>query len=327
MDHIKVAILLPAYNEESSIRETIVALKDYFPYAVYVIVDNNSTDNTSKVAKEVVNEYHLKSYILFEEEQGKANAFKLGTQRIQSDVWIMTDADNTYSASALYNLYISIITRRADHGVADRLSNNTYINENKFKTHLHKFGNKLITNLLVKVAGSNYRDVLSGGRVFSSAFIDSIVIESKGFELESELNLKAAELGVKTIEVPTEYSKRKNDNPSKLSPFKDGYKIIAYIFSVALLKRPDRIFLIFAMALGMPGMGLAVIQINYYLNFGNMPYASTSVASAILILGGFQSCFLSLYMRTQRNNRIENIKNQFNERKRKWNEKIDLYSR
>lgn len=320
---INVGIIIPAYNEELSIGKTIDGLAIFFPNAHYVVVDNNSSDNTNLKAKEAFTKNNLTGFVVFEKNKGKGNAVKLGLQRLRPDYWVMTDADATYSPLALRNLLEYMIVNRLDHGVADRMSENSYKNKSELRTAVHKFGNKLITKLITKVTGIDFKDVLSGGRVFSSAFIDSIYIDSTGFQLESEINIKAAELNITTIEIDTPYDTRNSDNPSKLSTFIDGFKIIRFIFGAALFKRPERLFYLFSIILLIPGLYLSCKLINYYLINGGVPYSSTAVAASIFLIISFQTILFSNYIKIQREIRIHDTRRNFSILKRVLNEKLE----
>jgi glycosyltransferase involved in cell wall biosynthesis len=320
---VNVAILIPAYNEELSVGVTIDGLAEFFPNAYYVVVDNNSSDETTNKSYEAFLRNGLKGIVLFEPKKGKANAVKLGFQRVNADLWVMTDADATYSPLALYELVNYVLSKRVDHGVADRLTGNNYSNNSVIRTVIHKFGNKIITKLIVKVTGINFKDVLSGGRVFTSAFVNTITIDSDGFQLESEINIKASELNLTTIELPTTYGYRQADNPSKLSTFYDGFKILKFILSAAFFRRPERLFFLFAFVLLVPGLYLSFKLINYFLLFGNVPYTATAVAAAIFLIISFQTFLFSIYIKIQHEIRINNLRKDFSKLKRDWNAKID----
>jgi glycosyltransferase involved in cell wall biosynthesis len=328
LKQIKIAILIPAYNEELSIGATIDGLAYYFPNACYVVVDNNSSDKTTQKSNEAIIRNSLTGMVLFEPKKGKANAVKLGFQRVNPDLWVMTDADATYSPLTLYELVNVVVDKRVDHGVADRLTENNYSNHSLIRTVIHKFGNKMITKLIANITGIKFKDVLSGGRVFTSAFTNSITIESDGFQLESELNIKASELNVATIELPTAYGHRKSNNPSKLSTFNDGFKILKYIISASIYRRPERLFLFFSIILFIPGLYLSINLINYFLSNGSVPYTSTAVAAAIFLIISFQTFLFSIYIKLQYEMRINNLRRNFSTLKRNWNDKIDkaIYS-
>jgi len=270
-----------------------------------------------------LSELNINGCVIDEPRQGKANAVKNAMQRVNPLFWIMTDADATYSPETLSQLLKSMIKLRNDHGVADRISDNAYTNSSRLKTYLHKLGNIYFTKIIEITTGAKYRDVLSGGRVFSAPFINSISISSDGFQLESELNIKSAELGIRTIEIPTTYGKRADSNPSKLSTFKDGFKILRFIVSNAFFEKPDKLFFLVAFLSFLPGFFLAVKLIFIYIEIGSVQHTSTAVAVALLLIVSVQLFLFSLYINFQRKERIQlNIK-EFSMHKRSWNAELD----
>ena len=95
---VEIAVILPAYNEEQTLGETIRDFARYLPGAHFVIVDNNSKDNTSEVAKAMFEELDIKGTLIFEPRQGKGNAVRRAFMDIDADVYVMSDADLTYPA-------------------------------------------------------------------------------------------------------------------------------------------------------------------------------------------------------------------------------------
>jgi len=154
----EVAIIVPAYNEEASIGQTIEDYKNFFPEAVFVVVDNNSTDRTSEVAQRYLNP--LTDFLLHETKQGKGAAVKSALSRVSSQIYIMTDADLTYPACDARKLFDTITEVRCDMVVGDRVSDGVYAKQNvRFG---HSAGNKLLSwsfqSLLEKDSQTFYPD-------------------------------------------------------------------------------------------------------------------------------------------------------------------------
>ena len=94
----------------------------------------------------------------------------------------------------------------------------------------HYFGNKLITFLVNRLFLGKFSDVLSGYRAFDGSFAKSLVLQSKGFEVETEISIDSIVFGAKIFEIPTPYFKRHIKGTSKLRAFRDGFKIVSYLF-------------------------------------------------------------------------------------------------
>jgi len=234
-----ITVIIPAFNEELTIIKTLREYAEFFPDAFFIVVDNNSTDKTYENASITLSQDGLDGLVITENLQGKANAINSALSRVQSIWWIMTDADATYPAADMRALFDLMETKRFDHGVLDRISSKNYVSESQLKTFIHKTGNQFFSGLISLLTKVQYRDVLSGGRILSCPFVESFVINSSGFELESEINFHAAKISAKTTEYKCNYRPRDRESPSKLSTFKDGVKILYFILDLGLKKKPD----------------------------------------------------------------------------------------
>ena len=132
----KIAILLPAYNEEVTIQKVIDDFQKVLPEADIYVYDNNSKDNTNALARE------SGAIVRFEPRQGKGNVVRTMFREIDADYYIMVDADDTYPAAEVEKLLEPLRNGLADMTIGDRLSNGTYSQENK--RGVHDFGNTLV---------------------------------------------------------------------------------------------------------------------------------------------------------------------------------------
>ena len=149
---MKIAVLVPCYNEELTIGKVVEDFKKELPEADIYVYDNNSKDNTSKIAEEkgaiVVKEYR----------QGKGNVVRSMFRDIDADIYIMVDGDDTYPAEAARDMIQPIINGEADMVIGDRLSNGTYFQENK--RPFHDFGNNLVKGLIGLLFKNEIRDII-----------------------------------------------------------------------------------------------------------------------------------------------------------------------
>lgn len=236
----KVAIILPAYNEELTIASTIIEFYNAFPDALIVIINNNSTDKTAAIAYNTITQLNALGCVLHEFQQGKGNAVRRGFTEIQANIYVMADADLTYPANRIHDLIRPITDNLADMVVGDRISGGHYQKENKRK--FHDFGNKLVKYLINKMFCSNLKDVMSGYRAFSHKFVKNYPILVEGFQIETDMTLHALDKRFRIKEIPIEYKERPYGSISKLNTFIDGINIIFTLFQIFRYYRPLMFF-------------------------------------------------------------------------------------
>jgi glycosyltransferase involved in cell wall biosynthesis len=315
---INIAIIIPAFNEEASIRETILDYKNFFPNARILVVDNNSTDATYAIAKECLNKDS--DILITELRQGKGSAVKTGLSRITADIFVMTDADRTYQASDALRLTSFMLSTRADMIVGDRISGGAYDNQNGRMGH--GWGNKMLTAIISGLAGQKYNDVLSGLRVMSHPFVKGIDLRSSGFQLETEMNVIAAYLRTDVREIHIAYGARPVDSPSKLNTVRDGFKILLFALKNWISFAPLQPFLIFASVMTLMSIALAIRVLYGFLETG-WPYSTTAIACVATGTVGILAIFFGITLRIiSRNDRRREIAI-FLENKRKWNARLD----
>ena len=214
---MKTVVLIPCYNEAKSIKAVIDDFRESMPDADIYVFDNNSTDGTDEIAASAG------AIVRYESRQGKGNVIRTMFREIDADCYIMADGDNTYPASFAPVLQRLVLSGKADMAIGDRLSS-SYFTENK--RPFHNFGNRLVRGLINRLFKAKVNDIMTGARAFSRDFVKSFAVFSKGFEIETEMTIFALEHNFKIAEVPIEYRDRDADNPSKLSTYSDGYKVI-----------------------------------------------------------------------------------------------------
>ena len=231
-----IAVILPAFNEEKTIKDTILSFFKELPKANIVVIDNNSSDKTSLIVKEVFESFDIKGTLLHESKQGKGNAIRLAFNKIDADVYIMADADMTYPAEEVHKLIKPILENNVDMCVGDRLSLGDYKKENN--RAFHNFGNTLVQKLVNKLFKANITDIMSGYRAFSKRFVKNYPILVEGFELETDITLHALDKRFKIEEVSITYKDRPEGSFSKLNTFDDGFKVLFTIFQIFRYYRP-----------------------------------------------------------------------------------------
>ncbi len=259
----EIAIIIPAYNESLTIKETILSFHYELPNAKIVVIDNNSNDNTSKIVNETFIDSNINGKLLFEPRQGKGNAIRTAFSKINADVYIMVDADMTYPASQVHDLINPILNNNIDMCVGDRLSKGDYKNENK--RPLHNFGNHLVQNLVNKLFNAKITDIMSGYRAFSKKFVKNYPILVEGFELETDMTLHALDKRFKIKELSISYKDRPEGSHSKLDTFNDGFKVLYTILKIFRYYRPFIFFSIMAFIFALLSLISAVPVFNDWL--------------------------------------------------------------
>lgn len=268
-----VAVLIPCYNEAVTIGKVVDDFKRVLPDADIYVYDNNSSDDTSRIARE------HGAIVRFEPRQGKGNVVRQMLRDIDADYYLMVDGDDTYPAEAAPELLKPLEMGVADHVVGDRLSNGTYGEEND--RAFHGFGNNLVRWLIKRLYYFDYNDVMTGYRAFNRAFAKTLPVLSPGFEIETELSIHAADKRWRIVQVPIEYRDRPEGSVSKLNTFSDGVKVLGMIASLFKDYKPLGFFsilalicLIIGLAIGIP----VIVEFNQTHLVPRLPSAILAVA-------------------------------------------------
>lgn len=271
--NLRIAILIPCYNESLTIKKVINDFKRELPEADIYVYDNNSTDNTYEIA---LNEGAI---VKKEPRQGKGNVIRQMFFDIEADYYLMVDGDDTYPAENSKELITALREGRADMVIGDRLSNGTYFNENK--RAFHDFGNNLVKNSINRLYQANIKDVMTGYRGFNRMFVKSFPVMSSGFQIETEFTIHALDKRFKLVEIPIDYRDRPEGSESKLDTYSDGFKVLLTILKMFKDYKPLLFFSIISFILFLFGLIFGVPVINEFIHTGFI----TKVPSSILATG------------------------------------------
>ena len=284
----RVAVLIPCFNEGPSIGKVVADFRKVLPEATVYVYDNNSTDDTAKLAAEAG------AVVRKESRQGKGNVVRRMFREIDADCYLMVDGDGTYPAEAATTLLQPVMDDDADMVIGDRLST-TYFSENK--RPLHNSGNKLVRGLINRMWHVNIHDIMTGYRAFSRRFVKLFPVMSEGFEIETEMTIHALDKRFVIEEKPIEYSDRK-EGASKLNTLSDGFKILRIIFSLFKNYRPLLFFgLVAAVLLGVSLILFIPVLVEYF-KIGLVPRFPTLITAGFLAIAGLLSFFTGLCLDT-----------------------------
>jgi len=267
---VRIAVLLPCYNEEAAIAATVAGFRAALPGATVYVYDNNSRDRTREVAAEAG------AVVRTEGQQGKGHVVRRMFADIDADIYVMADGDLTYDPKAAPAMVDLLIADQLDMVVGTR----RHEKKDAYRGG-HVLGNKLFTGLLAGLFGRSFSDIFSGYRVFSRRFVKSFPVLSSGFEIETEISVHALELRMPVGEVETVYAARPEGSESKLSTWSDGWRILTTIVTLYRIERPVLFYGSIGALLVALAMVLAIPLAVTYLETGLVPRFPT----AILVTG------------------------------------------
>jgi glycosyltransferase involved in cell wall biosynthesis len=272
-DSTRIAVLLPCYNEEAAISQTVADFRAALPGATVYVYDNNSSDKTVDVA------LAAGAIVRTERMQGKGHVVRRMFADIEADVYIMADGDATYEAAAAPALVKRLMDEQLDMVVGARKSEV----EEAYRRG-HRLGNKLLTGMLAQLFGRSFSDILSGYRVFSRRFAKSFPVLSSGFEIETEISVHSLEMRMPVAEVVTAYAARPEGSESKLSTYRDGWRILNTIMRLFRYERPMLFFGAIGGLFAAAAFGLSIPLIATFIDTGLVPRLPTAVAITGLVI-------------------------------------------
>ena len=285
----KIAVLIPCYNESRTIQKVVEDFKRVLPEAVVYVYDNNSTDGTDEIAKKAG------AIVRYEYKQGKGNVIRRMFRDIDAECYIIIDGDDTYPVEAAPEMISRVFERNADMVVGDRLSS-TYFTENK--RAFHNFGNSLVRKSINILFDADIKDMMTGYRAFSYLFVKSFPVLSKGFEIETEMSIHAADKNMQVENVIVDYRDRPEGSVSKLNTFSDGFRVLRTIARMYQTYKPLNFFGILAAILVVLSIGFLIPVLIDYSRTGLVPHFPTLIVCGFAMLAAMQSFFSGLILNT-----------------------------
>lgn len=285
----KIAVLIPCYNESKTIEKVVTDFKRVLPEATIYVYDNNSTDGTDEIARKAG------AVVRYEHQQGKGNVIRRMFRDIDAQCYIMTDGDDTYPAEFAPEMIQKVLERNADMVVGDRLSS-TYFTENK--RPFHNFGNSLVRKSINVLFGTDIKDIMTGYRAFSYQFVKSFPVLSKGFEIETEMSIHAADKNMFVENVIIDYRDRPEGSVSKLNTYSDGFKVIKTIAKLYRNYKPMGFFGWIAFILAVIALLFFVPVWNVYYHTGMVPNFPTLIVSGFVMMAAILAFFSGTILQT-----------------------------
>ena len=273
MEKQKIAVIIPCYNEAKTIEKVIKDYKKVLPNADIYVYDNNSKDETDKIASKAG------AIVRYEYKQGKGNVIRTMFRDIEADCYLMIDGDDTYPAENAKDMCDLVLSGKADMVIGDRLSS-TYFSENK--RPFHNLGNKMVRFLINKLFKNDIKDIMTGYRAFSYDFVKGFPVLSKGFEIETEMTIHAVDKNYNVVEVPVTYRDRPNGSVSKLNTYKDGFKVLKTIGTLFKEYRPSMFFNIISLVMFLISLIFIIPVFITYFQTGLVPRFPSLIFGLIL---------------------------------------------
>lgn len=281
----RTAVVVPCYNEATTIAQVIKDFKAILPDAEIYVYDNNSGDATAATARAAG------AIVRTETRQGKGNVVRRMFADIDAEIYIMVDGDATYNAASAPAMIEKLRNEKLDMVVGCRKS----MEQEAYRAG-HRFGNAMLTGFVARLFGSEFTDLLSGYRVFSRRFVKSFPALASGFETETEIAVHALELRMPIGEVETPYGARPEGSESKLSTYRDGFRILRLITSLYRREHPQRFYGMIAVLFALTSIVLAIPIGQTYIETGLVPRMPTAFLCVGLMLSALLSFICGLIL-------------------------------
>lgn len=224
---MKISIIIPCFNEEKFIIETLKKVnKQRENFDIQIIVsDDCSTDKTIDLLNKNTNLYD--DIIISERNKGKGSAIKNAIPLIKGDITLIQDADLEYNPKDYTSLFNPFIEDNADVVYGTRFGSGKKV---RIFYYINRVANFFITNLVNSLTNINYTDVETGFKAIKTKYLKQLNLQENTFTIEIEITMKISKIKLlKIFEVGISYSGRTYEEGKKIK-IKDGFKAIMAIF-------------------------------------------------------------------------------------------------
>lgn len=281
-----IAVLIPCYQEEKTIAKVVRDFKEALPHADICVFDNNSTDDTARIARAAG------ANVRREKRQGKGFVVASMFEQVDADIYIMVDGDDTYDAKSVNALLLPILKGDADMTVASRLHG---FADNSFR-NFHIMGNRLVCSIINWMFDADINDIFSGYRAFTRQAAQLIPITAKGFDVETELTLQALYRGLVIREVPAPYGARPEGSYSKLKTSSDGLLVLLKLFLMIRSYKPLTFFGGSSILLALAALAAGFKPLLEFVRDHQIQSIASVILAASLVVLSFFSLGLGLIL-------------------------------
>ena len=284
----RIGILIPCYNEELTVAHVVEQFRTELPGAQIYVFDNNSSDRTVEEAR------RAGAVVFHERRQGKGYVVQSMFQQVDADVYVMVDGDETYAPGEVHRLIAPVLNDEADMVVGSRMHQKS---SSDFKA-LNRLGNRLFLWVINTVFRVRLTDILSGYRAFSRKFVQEIALFGGGFEIETELTIRALGRGYRIVEVPADLRQRPEGSHSKIKIVSDGLLILNTILALFRDYKPLTFFGTLGLAVIGAGLIPGAIVVAEFIQTGLVPRLPSAVLAVGLTLCGVLLILAGLIVHT-----------------------------
>jgi glycosyltransferase involved in cell wall biosynthesis len=281
-----IAVLIPCLNESLAIAKVIEDFQKALPQAAIYVIDNNSTDGTDAIARD------HGATVLYETRRGKGFAMRTAFRKIDADIYIMVDGDDTYPAEQVGALLQPVLDGKADMTIGSRLMGGT---SSEFRP-LNRVGNWLYPAVIRFLLRVRLTDILSGYRVMTRELVQTLPMSARDFEIEAELTVKALERSFRLVEIPVNLRSRPEGSFSKIRIVRDGYSILWTIVLLFRDYRPMAFFGGLGILLMFLGLIPGAVVISEFIRTGLVPHFPSAILAAAMELAGMVSIAVGLLL-------------------------------
>jgi glycosyltransferase involved in cell wall biosynthesis len=215
-----ISVVIPTKNEAKNLPHVLPRLPDMVDEVV--IVDAHSTDGTVDVARDLRPDVH----VVMQEGRGKGDALRAGFAAARGDIIVMIDADGSMAPEEI-PAFVGILLSGADYAKGSRFLHGGGTDD----MEIHRYLGNVGLNLLVRMFfGGNYSDLCYGYCAFWSRVLPHLTLTSDGFEIETEINIKALKSRIHVVEVPS-FESRRVHGFSNLHAVRDGMRVLRTILT------------------------------------------------------------------------------------------------
>ncbi|MBN1542977.1 glycosyltransferase family 2 protein [candidate division KSB1 bacterium] len=286
---IEVSVVLPCLNESETVGICVRKARDTLQKlgieGEIVVADNGSTDESVRIAES------FGARVVIESRKGYGNAYRAGIEIARGHYIVIADSDDSYDLCDLAR-FIEPLRQGHEFVIGTRMHGQ--IEKGAMPWHHRYLGNPLLTGLLKWMFHSRVSDAHCGMRSFTRQAYDRMQLQTTGMEYASEMVIKAAELGLRTCEIPITLHRDGRSRPPHLRSFRDGWRHLRFM----LLHSPTHLFLIpglFLFILGFLALFLALAAPAQ--RFGLMLSQNGMVFGSLSTLLGYQVIVLGIFAR------------------------------
>ena len=212
----RITVIIPCLNEEQGIQRVLESMPEFVDEVI--VVDNNSTDRTSDVARS------LGAKVIREEKRGYGSSYKRGFANATGDIIVTLDGDHSYPVDAISYLLEAFLHLEVDFLNASRFP----VRDRHAMSFKHKFGNLVLSIAMSMLFFRWVRDSQSGMWVFRRAILKDMKLESDGMAFSEEIKIEALKnSGVRFGEISIQYTSRLGE--IKLNPWRDGIQNLLFL--------------------------------------------------------------------------------------------------